>query len=175
MTQSTFTIARKGYDRKEVDGYIAGIKEKYEQAAIEQRDRIEGLKYENEQLSARVADLESRQNSVAKALQNAVEQAEKIEYAAKVRYCLEGERLKMFQAKWTEYCMTHTQSIDPDHNASMRNYLKDAEEELRDLMSSQLNIGDYVNEASWDYRCESQRVEAILQSQEERTGEAEGA
>ena len=155
-----FSEQKKGYDKLQVDNYIKGIVSQYEKTIFDQRDRIEELKRDNYELASKLKDYESRQDSINEALTQAIEKAKNIEYASKVRFALEGERIKMFESKWTSHCKTFLNKIGNRERAYMGEYLKETKEELASLMATELNITDDVsqNNVAEDFIEESIRL-----------------
>ena len=90
----------------------------------------------------------------------AVEKARNIEYASKVRYCLEGERLSEFARKWTDYVGTHLPEEIAKQNDSLTQYLNDAKAELQSMLDSGLNVKKYVSQADMDFMAEQERLMA---------------
>ncbi len=95
-----FDIERKGYNKKEVDEYIMGLKNQYD-------DMLEKLKQESMQAQAELMqckmELETYHNKddqISNALVVAVETAKEIESSAKTIYELEIKRVKVLYKKW---------------------------------------------------------------------------
>ena len=153
-----FSIKRKGYDKSEVQEYIKAQTDKYEMTILGLRDRVEGLQRENQNLLRKVDLLKSEQDSVNLALTQAIDKAKNIEYSSKVKFALEGERLKVFSGKWESYCKANVSAVDRAQRDGVRGRLREFEDELIELLSKELNIGDYVNEADIDFFAESQRL-----------------
>ena len=97
---SNFSIVRKGYDKAQVQEYIKMQADKYESTILALRDRIEGLTRENKDMRAKVDELKKEQDNINVALTQAIDKAKNIEYSSKVKFALEGERLKIFSSKW---------------------------------------------------------------------------
>ena len=155
---SNFSTVRKGYDKAQVQEYIKMQTDKYESTILALRDRIEGLTRENKDMKEKVEELKKEQDNINVALTQAIDKARNIEYSSKVKFALEGERLKIFSSKWQSYCKANVQSIDKDQREGVVSRLKQYEEELTELMSKELNISDYVNEADQDFFSESRRL-----------------
>ncbi|MBD5100192.1 MAG: hypothetical protein HDT29_02745 [Clostridiales bacterium] len=153
-----FTILRKGYDKNQVQEYIKSLTDKYEKTILGLRDRVEGLMRENQELMRKVDLLKKEQDNINLALTQAIDKAKNIEYSSKVKFALEGERLKVFSSKWESYCKANINVIDKSGREGVRGKLREFEEELTSLMSKELNIGDYVNEADQDFFSESKRL-----------------
>lgn len=153
-----FTIARKGYDKYQVQAYIKELMDKYESTILGLRDRIESLKKENFELMNKLEGLKKEQDNINLALTQAIDKAKNIEYSSKVKFALEGERLKVFSTKWQTYCRTHTEIVDKSQSQEVVARLKEFEDELVNMMNDELNISDYVNEADQDYFAENKRL-----------------
>lgn len=153
-----FTKSRKGYDKNQVQEYIKSLTDKYEKTILGLRDRVEGLMRENQELMRKVDLLKKEQDNINLALTQAIDKAKNIEYSSKVKFALEGERLKVFSSKWESYCKANINVIDKSGREGVRGKLREFEEELTSLMSKELNIGDYVNEADQDFFSESKRL-----------------
>ena len=153
-----FSISRKGYDKNQVQEYIKAQTDKYEKTILGLRDRVEGLTRENQELMRKVDSLKKEQDNINIALTQAIDKAKNIEYSSKVKFALEGERLKVFSGKWESYCKANVNVIDKSQRDGVRGKLREFEEELVTLMSKELNIGDYVNEADQDFFSESRRL-----------------
>ncbi|MDD7351681.1 MAG: DivIVA domain-containing protein [Clostridia bacterium] len=153
-----FKVRRKGYDVKEVDEYLVKIAGGYDKVLLEHKDRILALEQEKAELQKKVKEYESKREEASLALAMAVEKARNIEYASKVRYCLEGERLSEFARKWTDYVNTHLPEEIAKQNDSLTQYLNDAKAELQSMLDSGLNIKKYVSQADMDFMAEQERL-----------------
>ena len=96
-----FKIERKGYNTKEVEEYLVVEGERNEAVHREQRERIDALINENQQLKKVVDEYKSREDKIAEAIIVARENADKMTAEIKLRYMMELDRLKLFRAKWT--------------------------------------------------------------------------
>lgn len=153
-----FSLSRKGYDKIQVQEFIKAQTDKYENTIMGLRDRIEGLLRENQELVHKVESLKKEQDSINIALTQAIDKAKNIEYSSKVKFALEGERLKIFSSKWQSYCKANVNVVDRAQRDGVSDRLKAFENELVELMSKELNISDYVNEADQDFFSESKRL-----------------
>ena len=95
-----FKVERKGYSIREVEDYIALEIERNEIVYNEQRERIDSLLNENQQLKRAVEEYKSREDKIAEAIIVARENADKMTAEIKLRYMMELDRLKLFRAKW---------------------------------------------------------------------------
>ncbi|MGN0770956.1 MAG: DivIVA domain-containing protein [Christensenellales bacterium] len=153
-----FKIKRKGYDVKEVDDYLVKISNGYDKVLLEHKDRILTLEQEKAELQKKVKEYESKKEEANLALAMAVEKARNIEYASKVRYCLEGERLSEFAHKWSDYVNTHLPEEIAKQNDSITQYLNDAKAELQSMLAEGLNVKKYVSQADMDFMAEQERL-----------------
>ena len=159
--EKNFIIRRKGYDIKQVDEYILTLTKNYETSLAAQRDRIESQKAEIAAKEKLLQEYIARKESITNSITQAVEKARQIEYAAKVRYALEGERLAAFSAKWVRYCESMTNAVDKNLLQNAKNYVESAKKQLEEGLSADLNLGAYLGEAAEIYETEKSRLAAI--------------
>lgn len=95
-----FPLARKGYDRDAVESYIALEQAKADEIQLEQRERVNALKQENETLKLQVETLKGREEQIKLALVSATQNADRMSEDVKRRYKQELDRLRLFRAKW---------------------------------------------------------------------------
>ena len=81
-----FPLSRKGYDREAVDGFIALEQAKNDELQLEQRERINALKQENDALKLQVETLKGREEQIKLALVTATENANRLSQDVKLRY-----------------------------------------------------------------------------------------
>lgn len=135
-----FNTEKKGYNKEEVTNYIQKIVNQYERASLEQRERIESLKNENKTLQESLSELVSKKDSINIALTNAVEKAKNIEYASKIRYALEGERITIFEKKWSSFCKNVVPKIAPKIADEMTDFFKSTRSELTEMLTDNLSL-----------------------------------
>lgn len=158
---SKFDIKRRGYDKAQVDEYILNLTRNYERSLAAQRDRIESMKAEIAAKEKLLQEYISRKESITNSITQAVEKAKQIEYTAKVRYALEGERLAMFSSKWVRYCESMTNAVDKNLLQNAKNYVESAKKQIEEGLSADLNLGAYLGEAAEIYETEKGRLAAI--------------
>lgn len=156
-----FATARRGYDKKQVDDYIFETSGRTDKAIGQLRDRIAELEKKNEELNARLGACLSREDSVSKALIGAIDKAKEIEYASKIRYAIEGERLKEFEDKWIAYCKTKINNVAPALRDETKAFVAAMRKSLDEVMTRSLNLGTYVNEAVIDHENEENRLKTL--------------
>lgn len=87
----------------EYEEYIKKIVLSYENKLSDQKDRIFALIEENKKLVSQLGEFREKDRQISKTLMVAVQKAKEIEDAAKAKYNMEIERLKLFHSKWTSY------------------------------------------------------------------------
>lgn len=154
----TFRTKIKGYDKKQVDDYIIGLSSQFEKSNAELRERVKRLENENDELYRNLCDYRSREESIATALMNAIDKAKEIDYASKVRFALEGERLNDFSRKWTAFCRNQVNKVAPKQASVTAAFINEMKKSLQALAGEQLNLGAYVNEATIEHENETERL-----------------
>lgn len=96
-----FPLQRKGYKIEEVDAFIKNQNEANDHFLQEQKLYFNELKEKNSKLKAEVEMFSKREDEIKKVLISASEKAKDMSTDIKIQYALEIERLKIFQAKWT--------------------------------------------------------------------------
>ncbi len=96
-----FKRAIRGYDEKEVNAFLTKLNDNFASVTEEQKERIDELKEQNEKLSEELREYKKKEKLIERTLTEATKRAGDIESELKTQYALEIERLKIFQAKWT--------------------------------------------------------------------------
>jgi cell division septum initiation protein DivIVA len=96
-----FCLVKNGYDKREVDGYLQKLEESNKKLVLTYQDELLKYKRRNAELEEEVAHLKSREDEIKMSLLAANEKANEMNLDLKIQYALEIERLKLFQAKWT--------------------------------------------------------------------------
>lgn len=94
-----FSKEKNGYNVMEVDAYVKSA----EATASDQTERIEELKNEVAELSARLQVEKQRRDLINKAIYNAVAKADQIENLSRRKYEQDMAQLKAFHEKWMAY------------------------------------------------------------------------
>lgn len=135
-----FKLEKKGYSKLEVDAYLNLVKSERE-ALNSKSIRLEELKAENAKLKAEINVLKTRENSVNDALMTAIEKAKEMDYSTKIRFALEGERIKLFRQKWINFCDKERQNLKlQDKKGLITNQLLEIENEIINVMGKDLNL-----------------------------------
>lgn len=98
-----FFEENKPVKEADYEAYIRKLVISYENRLAQQKDRIFALVDENKNLSAQLDVFKGRDAQITKALMIAVSKAKEIEDAAKQKYDMEIERLRLFHYKWVSY------------------------------------------------------------------------
>ncbi|MDR1906309.1 MAG: DivIVA domain-containing protein [Clostridiales bacterium] len=137
---SGFSVVRRGYNAKEVDEYIAKNKSYLEDKLKEQKLRINELKIQNLKLAAIIKEMRAREDDVKNALIAANEKAKEIMSAAKLKYALEGQRLRLLQVKWTNHFESLGNKEICDDYKPMQAYYIGIEAELQSILKNDFGI-----------------------------------
>jgi len=167
---ANFSVVRKGYDINQVDAYVNKVVTFTESKLEEQKKRIDELKEENRLLQSKIDDYKKSEETVSEALINATKKANEIITASKMRFALEGERIRLFRAKWTQYVESAVKKIrDIDESVNMQAYLIKTEDEMREAVGRDLNIKKtrLLNEAEDQFMRERLRLNKIEEKAKE--------
>ena len=100
---SKFRIVRKGYERRDVDAYIAKT-ERDAAAAVENQNKvIDDLKKTVDEQQAKIKEYEQKSRRISDAIMSALAKADEIEKLSAYKYAQEMEQLKTFHARWLTY------------------------------------------------------------------------
>lgn len=99
----SFDIVKKGYNKVQVDSYIAKETDSYKQTIADKNMRISELLHLNNNLNKQLDEYKMREDNVNKALITAIEKAQEMEMLVKKSYNIELERLRIWRDKWTSY------------------------------------------------------------------------
>lgn len=171
-----FALEKKGYCKKQVDGYLKSYREDFEKTLKEQKERIDFLKSENEKLSKIIAVYKEKEDCVSEALLSAINKAKEVENAVRIRFAVEGERVKLFQAKWTKYAeKLKNKALPQQESDSLNEYLESVKAQLSEILSENLNISYEKNtsELQSQFMEESARISNIeKEGKESRTSQS---
>jgi len=100
----------------EFENYIKNLVYSYENKLSDQKDRIFTLVEENKNLYEELEHYKEKDSQISKTLMVAVQKAKEIEDAAKQKYNMEIERLKIFHHKWVSYYAELKNTLPQDEN-----------------------------------------------------------
>ncbi len=157
-----FNVKRKGYAKDEVDAYISSMEKKYNDTLSEQMERIDSLKLECAIKTKELDKYRSRESDINEALLRAIEKAKEMDYTAKIRLTLEGERIKIFRSKWMNYCDRHKDNLRIiGERDNLADYLDAMDKEIAKLLEKDVNIKS---------ECELSAAEEDFVSETRRSG-----
>ncbi len=100
-TIGRFSTAIRGYDVNEVDDFLKNEENKKSRAILDLQSEIVELKKQNFELKNEIFGFQEKEARINEETTMAKAKAEQLTTDLKVQYALEIERLKLFQAKWT--------------------------------------------------------------------------
>ncbi|MDR3217038.1 MAG: hypothetical protein LBT55_06445 [Clostridiaceae bacterium] len=156
-----FNITKKGYSVPEVEDYIKREKNKTDAAAMEAQKNREILLQENRTLCVEVKNLQKREDEIKTSLLAATEKSNEMMLDLKLQYALEIERLKIFQAKWTNAYEELKERYHFESDVlSMENVVVNTAHELEKLLTSDFGLQrrDNGGDAERQFKSESQRL-----------------
>lgn len=156
-----FTVSRRGYDAAEVDGRIKELEDEIKSLSA-QMELVDGLKEENDRLRGELNDMKTKESEIKKVLAVATEKANDIKTDVRLQYALEIERLKIFQAKWTNAYEEIKERYHFDKDAlSMEGVVTDTALQLEQLMYKDFGIklSPTGDEAEQQFKAEAERLE----------------
>jgi len=98
-----FNIVKNGYDKEEVDGYVAKLSAEFEEVSGRQKERIFELKNQLTAAENKLKAFNQMSGRIGEALSEAVSKAEQIEKYSMQKLQFEIEQLKAFHERWQEY------------------------------------------------------------------------
>ena len=165
-----FRKVLRGYDEKEVNVFLTKLNDNFASVSQEQKERIDELKEQNEKLAEELSVYRKKEKLIERTLTEATRRAEDIESELKTQYALEIERLKIFQAKWTN-CYEELKNkyhFDKDVN-NMESLVINTKQTLIDKLG-RLNIilPHLESEEQIQFDSESERITKLQEEQADR-------
>lgn len=165
-----FRKVLRGYDEKEVNVFLTKLNDNFASVSEEQKERIDELKEQNEKLAEELSVYRKKEKLIERTLTEATRRAEDIESELKTQYALEIERLKIFQAKWTN-CYEELKNkyhFDKDVN-NMESLVINTKQTLIDKLG-RLNIilPHLESEEQMQFDSESERITKLQEEQADR-------
>ena len=159
-----FPIERRGYSREAVESWIALEGAKTDEIQLEQRERVNALKAENDALKLQVETLKGREEQIKLALVSATQNADRLSEDVKRRYKQELERLRLFRAKWLGAYEQMRERYHFDKDAlNVESVAVSVEMELKKFLSQDFSLNKCVSEdmAEAHFRREAERLTAL--------------
>lgn len=94
---------KKVYTSADVQRFLDEVKKGYEDTLFAQRERIDSLKAQCDELEKENRRLTAGQNAIARSITKAVEKADEIQRITLIKYNQEIAALKSFHDKWQSY------------------------------------------------------------------------
>lgn len=165
-----FKKVMRGYDEGEVNAFLAKLNDNFADVTTELKSRIAELKNQNEKLLTEIANYKNKEKLIERTMTEATRRANDIENELKTQYALEIERLKIFQAKWTN-CYEELKlkyHFDKDAN-NMESLVISTKQSLIDKLAN-LNIvlPTMAVEEELQFRNESERIAKIQAEQADK-------
>lgn len=165
-----FRKVLRGYDEKEVNVFLTKLNDNFASVSQEQKERIDELKEQNEKLAEELSVYRKKEKLIERTLTEATRRAEDIESELKTQYALEIERLKIFQAKWTN-CYEELKNkyhFDKDVN-NMESLVINTKQTLIDKLG-RLNIilPHFESEEQMQFDSESEGITKLQEEQADR-------
>ncbi|MBQ3755075.1 MAG: DivIVA domain-containing protein [Clostridia bacterium] len=165
-----FKVRCSGYDKKQVESFIAELQSRHDAVAIEQRERISALKQQNDELSRQLAVLQGREEQIKLTLLKATKTADELDAQIKQRYKAELERLKLFRAKWMAAYDELKDRYHFEKDAlNMESVAVQTELELTKYLTQEFSLtrGDDVDDMEAYFKQEVDRLTRLQQSMQE--------
>ena len=174
-----FPLARKGYDRDAVESYIALEQAKADEIQLEQRERVNALKQENETLKLQVETLKGREEQIKLALVSATQNADRMSEDVKRKYKQELDRLRLFRAKWLGAYEQMRERYHFDKDAlNVESVAVSVEIELKKFLAQDFSLNKCVSEDIMEAhfrqeveRLTNQQLNCQMNVQSEQTAE----
>ena len=152
---NSFSIAKKGYAKEEVEEYIKRNTVYNENKMKEQKERIEELKQTVDKMNREMLRLLDREDNVKNALISANEKSNELVNTSKLRYAIEGQRLKLFKERWTNYYNGAVARNKEDIVVQLHKF----DRELYEIMEAEFGIqSSYGDDVTTQYMSEAKRL-----------------
>lgn len=158
-----FDIVKKGYDKEQVDSYIAREIDSYKQTVSDKNMRISELLHLNNNLNKQLDEYKLREDNVNKALITAIEKSQEMEMLVKKSYNIELERLRIWRDKWVSYAEKCKGIVGfTSVKGEVVGVLTMLEEELVQRINKGISLSTDIglNEAEEQYSKELARIES---------------
>lgn len=162
----------RGYDKKEVESFIVETQSKNETTLASQRERIASLLRDNDDLKAKLAVLQSREEQIKLTLLKATKTADELGEQIRSRFKEELDRLRFFRAKWTA---AYEELKDRYHFSkdalNMESVAVQTELDLTRYLTQEfsLNRGDETDDMEAYFKKEVERLTALQQTMQKET------
>lgn len=139
-----FNFEKNGYNKSEVDAFIA----KLEQNQIEAESKISELSSELEMYESKKEEFEEKGNSISVALTAAVEKAKQIEKSSKNVYVLKIQQLNMLYKRWENLLDEMLTCYPIEECKTVKSQLEEFEDNIKNILKSDYNISSLTTPVS---------------------------
>lgn len=138
-----FDIERKGYNKREVDDYIASLSKQYDDKLEKSKQDAMQLQAELMQCKMELDTYHNKDDQISNALVVAVETAKEIESSAKTIYELEIKRVKVLYKKWNNI-LNEIKALYPEINNSsgITTLFNEFEDALNKILSKEVELSN---------------------------------
>ena len=162
-----------------MESYIALEQAKADEIQLEQRERVNALKQENETLKLQVETLKGREEQIKLALVSATQNADRMSEDVKRRYKQELDRLRLFRAKWLGAYEQMRERYHFDKDAlNVESVAVSVEIELKKFLAQDFSLNKCVSEDIMEAhfrqeveRLTNQQLNCQMNVQSEQTAE----
>ena len=159
---TSFTTAKRGYLKKEVDEFIKQSHLKNESILRELKKNIDSLCSENEMLKKQLLIYKEKEDSINRAIICSQEKAKQVEISLYKTIKLELERLSHFQAKWTDFIEKKLAHKDlSKYKITLMEYLSNARSEIECALKEHFNFKAPLSPMEEQYVSESRRLSSL--------------
>lgn len=166
---SRFKLSIRGYDKKEVDGYICQLQSLSNESLALANQNVDLLQNEIIELKKEIRARKSHEEEVAEAIIAATKRAKEMETAWRQRYTLEVERIRLFRMKWEQFVEEKKLKLPAkDRCDKVTGQLFAEERELLKMMKESLNLSAepyQISSVNAQYLDESKRLISKLKSE----------
>lgn len=159
--EGNFNISFRGYKRCDVDSFIDSLNGELN-SMREQVLLARTVKDDNDRLSAELSELKQKESDVKTVLSVAIAKANDIKTDVKLQYALEIERLKLFQAKWTNAYEELKEHYHFDKDAlTLEGVISDTSLKLEQALYKDfgISLSPTGDEAEQQFMAEAERLE----------------
>ena len=165
-----FEIEKHGYNKQEVDRYIAKLELNSNKVEEEQKNRIRSLVSENESLKIKLGAYKNKEDLISKALIDAMARAKKIEENSRKIYELEIQKIRLLYNKYKTLLDNLLESnaclevVD-----SVTKYAKNLKQGINKVLSSQNERANITQNADAKMRELLTRMNNVVTDRESNT------
>jgi len=139
---NSFKKSFRGYNKKQVNEFIASKDLKSQSEVDTLKRRINILEEEIRELTVKLKESESKESMISKGLLSIEELKENAVKEIEKRSALEKERLEIFKNKWTDYAVAAARSDYGGVLDALDGYLREYTINVRKTIDKGLNLNE---------------------------------